>query len=158
MLTDEVHNLLKPDADLCVIICVGNTLRFDDAVGPYIASNIHETENLRVFDAAYNPEDIIDDVIAVEPDKIIIIDAADFRGRPGEAKIIEEDKIPESTLSTHTISLKVIYDILASDTKARIKFLGIQPKQVNYGEGLSPEVQSTADEIIAGINREFADA
>jgi hydrogenase 3 maturation protease len=156
--TAEIDSLLKPVAALTVIICVGNTLRSDDGVGPYIASYLKNTEKLIVFDAGYNPENFIEETAETRPGRIIIIDAADFGGEAGEARIIDEEDIPESSLSTHAISLKVVYHILKADTGSEIKFIGIQPRQVAHGESLSPEVKAAADKIIARIKKEFTDA
>lgn len=140
------------------MICVGNALRSDDGVGPYIASHLNNTKKLAVFDADYTPENFIEEVAELKPGRIIVLDAADFRGEAGEARIISEDDIPESSLSTHAIPLKVIYHILKEDTDSDIRFIGIQPKEISYGERLSPEVKAAADMIISRINKEFADA
>lgn len=141
-----------------MIICVGNTLRSDDGAGPYIASYLKGTKKLAAFDAGYNPENFIEEVTALKPGRVIIVDAADFGGEVGEARIINEGDIPESSLSTHAIPLNVIYHILKEDTGSEIKFIGIQPKGVGHGEGLSPGVKAAADMIISRINKEFADA
>lgn len=158
LLTAEIDDLLKPAADLTVIICVGNTLRSDDGVGPYIASHLNNSKLLAVIDAGYDPENFIEETAKLKPGRIIIIDAADFGGKAGEAKVIDERDIPESSLSTHAIPLKVIYHILKEDTASEIKFIGIQPKEVRHGEYLSPEVRAAADEIIAKIKKEFTNA
>jgi len=158
LLTAEIDDLLKPTADLTVIICVGNTLRSDDGVGPYMASHLKNTKKLVVFDAGYNPENFIEEVVALKPGRIVIIDAADFGGKAGETKVISEEDIPESSLSTHAIPLRVIYHILKEDTGSEIKFIGIQPKEVGHGERLSTEVKAAADRIVSKIRKELADA
>ncbi len=150
--------MLKPAADLTVIICVGNILRSDDGAGPYIASYLNNSEKLAVIDAGYDPENFIEEAAKLKPGRIVIIDAADFGGDAGEVRVISEEDIPESSLSTHAIPLKVIYHILKEDTGSEIKFIGIQPKEVSYGERLSPEVKAAADKMIAKIKKEFIDA
>lgn len=157
-LTAEINDLLKPTQYLTVMICVGNALRSDDGAGPYIASRLKNTEKLSVFDVGYTPENFIEEVSELKPGRIIVIDAADFGGEAGEARIISEEDIPESSLSTHAIPLKVIYHILKEDTDSEIKFIGIQPKSVKYDEVLSPEVKATSDMMISRINKEFANA
>ena len=140
------------------MICVGNALRSDDGAGPYIASHLKNTKKLIILDVGYNPENFIEEVASLKPGRIIVVDAADFGGEAGEARIISEDEIPESSLSTHAIPLKVIYHILKEDTDSEIVFIGIQPKEIKYDECLSPEVKATADMIISKINKEFSDA
>lgn len=157
-LTAEITDLLRPSEGLDVIICVGNPMRSDDGVGPYIASKIAGSPRLKIFDAGYTPENIIDEVKAVKPDRIIFIDAADFRGKAGEIRMIGEEEIPESGLSTHAIPLKVICGILRADTGSDVRFIGIQPADVSFSEKMSSEVKGAADLLIAKINGEFSHA
>ena len=117
-------------------------------MGPYIASRLKSNRKVIVIDAGYTPENVIEQIIELKPKYILIIDAADFGGKPGEVKIINKEHIPETSLSTHSISLKIIAAILREETNAAINFLGIQPKTVVMGEGLSAEVRKAADKII----------
>ncbi len=155
LLTADVLQELTSQEGLTVIITIGNPLRSDDGVGPYIAANLHDTDQLKVIDAGYTPENCIDQVTALRPKRIIIIDAADFEGSAGEVRLVDREHIPETSLSTHMISLKVIAGLLEEDTKAQIKFLGIQPITVEFKEGLSDEIKETADEIVAAIKEGF---
>ena len=157
-LSAEIKRALSFRPCINVVITVGNGLRSDDGVGPYISSKISSSEFLKVIDAGYTPEDIIDEVTELIPKRIIIIDAADFGGASGEIRIIDSAHIPESSLSTHAISLRVITKILSEDTKADIIFIGIQPKSVALGEGLSLSVRASADKIINYLRKEFVNA
>jgi len=49
--------------------------------------------------------------------------------------------------STHILPLRVFCDYLAETTGAKIALLLIQPKNTDFGEGLSPEVEASAEEI-----------
>ncbi|MCK4912405.1 MAG: hydrogenase maturation peptidase HycI [Candidatus Omnitrophica bacterium] len=138
-----------------VILTIGNALRSDDGLGPYIASKLGPGENLTVINAGSNPENVIDDIVKLKPKNILIIDAADFKAEPGVVKLIDKEDIPETTLSTHTISLKIIAEILAHDTNAQINFLGVQAKSVELGEGMCDEVKSASSEIVEEIKRRF---
>lgn len=126
-------------------------MRKDDGVGPYIASKLDSSENLVIIDAAFSPENVIDKVVQLNPDYILFIDAADFKGKPGEVIVIDESEISEYTVSTHAVPLKVVAAIIKSETSANVSFLGIQPKDVSFGEGLSRDIKKAADEIIKKI-------
>jgi hydrogenase maturation protease HycI len=159
LLADNLTNLLNPqEFSQTLIITVGNFFRADDGVGPYIAAGLKQSASLSVIDAGYNPENIIDQTVKLNPQRIIFIDAADFGGFPGELRLIDAEHIPEVSLSTHSVPLSVISRILYEDTKARIYFIGIQPKSVEHKEGLSGEVSLAADALIKHINEEFKDA
>ncbi len=155
LLTDDIKKILKPDKDKkTLIITVGNTLRSDDGIGPYISQNLNKNiDNTIIFDAGNKPENIIDQAVSIKPQKTIIIDAADFKGKTGEIRHIPNEYIPDTTLSTHTFPLKVIAQILKEDTGSEIFFLGIQPKSVGMGEEMSKEVKNTGDAIISFLKK-----
>ena len=157
MLTADVADVLTPPNDgLLVIIAVGNPLRGDDGVGPYISSKIKaqntneaQNYNTKIINAEERPENIIDEVVALNPSRVIIIDSANFGGIPGEARIISEDEISDVVLSTHMFPLRAISKIIEEDTGAKV-----QQKTIEIGSKMSNEVVKIADEIIDIINGE----
>lgn len=143
---------------LSIILAVGNTLRSDDGVGPFVASQLDSNDKLKVIDAGSNPENVINEIVKLKPKNIIIVDAADFGSEPGTVKMVDKENIPEITLSTHIIPLGVIASILAQDTKAKISFLGIQAKSLKLGGKMCEEVRLAASEVIGEIRRKFYNA
>ncbi|NQU17859.1 MAG: hydrogenase 3 maturation endopeptidase HyCI [Candidatus Saganbacteria bacterium] len=131
---------------------MGNTLRHDDGVAPLIAERISKSKiqnpKIKVLNVGEKPENAIDEAVRIKPAKTIIIDAADFGGVVGEARIIDRKNIPETTMSTHTFPLPIIAKMIEDDAKSPVYFIGIQPGNLQLGEGLSPEVLNTAKEII----------
>lgn len=150
MLTAEIISLLKPlQSGVTLVITVGNEFRSDDGVGTYIANKIQmPKENIVILDAGDKPENIIDRAIDIKPARTIIIDAADFSGETGEVRLIPEDSIPYTTLTTHGFPLPIVSKMIAADTGSEVFFIGIQPGSVDFGVGLSPQVKQAADEII----------
>ena len=71
-------------------------------------------------------------------------------------EFIPQEAIPDSTLSTHTFPLKIITKILEQETGSSVFFIGIQPENVFWGEGLSESVLRTAEEIILFLTRSKA--
>ena len=136
---------MKPRKGTNLVITAGNSFRSDDGVGPYLYTLLKGCSGLTVIDAGYTPENIVDEAIGINPDYIVVIDAADFQGRPGEIRIVSDDLIPTSTLSTHAIPLNVITRLIEESTGAATVFIGIQVRSVMMGEGLSPEVQAAAE-------------
>lgn len=147
--TDDIVNLFHGGPRPILIIAVGNTIRSDDGAGPYIASRLSpEPDGFVIVNAGEKPESAVDKASRIKPAKIVIIDAADFGGRPGEARIIPVDSIPCDTLSTHRFPLGVIARILEDDTGSKVFFLGIQPQSVSLGETISLPVRKTADKLV----------
>ena len=150
LLDDEIVDLVRSSIDKkTLIITIGNTFRSDDGVGPFIAENLDGLlDNFTLINAFDKPENIIDEAIEASPERTLIIDAANFGGLPGEIRIIPGEYIPNSTLTTHTFPIKIIAKMLEEDTGCELFFIGIQPKLLELGEGLSSEVVQTAEEII----------
>ena len=151
LLTADSREIFQTSSKPSLIITAGNSFRNDDGVGPYIASQIKSFKGVQVMDAGNTPENIIDEVIELHPVHIIIIDAADFSGTPGETRLIPEENVSETSLSTHRIPMTVISKLIQDSIDCKTTFVGIQPKTVTMGEGLSSEVKTSADEIVRVI-------
>jgi len=151
MLDKEVRRILNPGKEgNTLIITVGNTLRQDDGVGPYIAGCLtgRLPPEIILLNAGDRPENALETAIMYLPVKTIIIDAALFGAAPGNVKRIQEDEIPTVTLSTHVFPIPVVSKLIAEDTGSDVFFVGIQARDVAFGEGLSRQVKKTADEIV----------
>ncbi|MCX5786161.1 MAG: hydrogenase 3 maturation endopeptidase HyCI [Elusimicrobia bacterium] len=141
----EVSAALAPKVRT-LVVTLGSALRADDGVGPFIAGLVKFTKPaFRLIDAGTTPENIAHDAINFKPDKIIIIDAARFGGSAGELAVIPLEKISQHTvISTHSFPLGVIFSIIKQDTGAELAVIGVQPKSLDYAEGLCPEVRDSA--------------
>ena len=150
MLTADVIELLKPESSgTLLVITVGNLLRSDDGVGPYIAAQGKRPKSgIIILDAGERPEDTVGKAMEVRPKRVVIIDAADFGGEPGEVRAIPEEFIPENPISTHRFPLRIISRLVTEDTGARVDFICLQPESVGFGEGLSDRVRLAAEEIV----------
>lgn len=133
-----------------VIVTVGNPLRSDDGVGEYIAELLEEQPPscFVLVRGGFTPENVVEEVVAHGPKKTIVIDAASFGGVPGEVRVLKEEEIVTTTLSTHVFPLPILARIIAEDTKSRVVFVGIEPCCVTFGKGLSQEVRRTAWDIV----------
>ena len=149
--TAKIENLFKNLEKPAVIFTVGNSLRSDDGVGPYIANNLPKLDKALIINAQYNPENFIDEVIDYKPKSIVFIDAADFGKEAGELELVDSEGISEVSLSTHMVSLKVIAALIEKETDAQVYFIGIQPQKVNLGEGLSLPVKKAAEGLLSLI-------
>lgn len=149
----EVAAALAPKGRT-LVITLGSTLRADDGVGPYVCSHVKfKSRTLRLLDAGTTPEAVAQTAIDWKPDKIILVDAAHFRGEAGEVRVIPLEAINQSTItSTHSFPLSVTFSVVKEDTGAELVVVGVQAKSLDYKEGLSPEVEKTAAELAAYFN------
>lgn len=149
-LQQKLKALIGPDT---LIVGVGNTLKGDDGVGPFICSRLRKTVPDRIIDAATVPENYIQPIITKNPEVLLIIDAVDLGDTPGAIQILGSGQIHSISPSTHTPSPKLFLDVILQSIKPQVVFLGIQPAQANFGQPLSPPVQRSATllaDLIAG--------
>lgn len=131
-----------------VILGIGNTLRSDDGVGSLLASRIKDKVPYMVYDVGESPENYLGKIVKDKPDNIVIIDAVDFGGKPGEFRVLEAVDIKTANLfSTHNASISLAINYLKNNLKADIIILIIQPKSIAFGENLSPEITETLSNL-----------
>jgi hydrogenase 3 maturation protease len=124
-----------------VILGLGNVLRSDDGAGSILASRLKEKVPYMVYDAGVSPENYLGKIIQEQPNNIIIIDAVDFGGKPGEFREMEAGQLKTTNLfSTHNASIALTINYLQNNLKVDIIILTIQPKSIAFGDRLSPEV------------------
>ena len=137
-----------------VIFGIGNILRSDDAAGSLLAQHLVNKVPFQVYDGGVAPENYLGKISRENPDNIIIVDAADFGGNPGEARIVEGGELKTTNLfSTHNASISMLINYLQTNCTADIIILIIQPKTISLGEGLSKEVAKTLEELQSWFSR-----
>ena len=67
---------------------------------------------------------------------------------PGKIKIVKKEEVAGVSLSTHSMSLSYLVNYLELEKPYNILFIGIEPESMELGQGLSPLVKSSSDEII----------
>jgi hydrogenase 3 maturation protease len=131
-----------------VILGMGNTLRSDDGAGTILAAHIKDKVSYTVFDAGPSPENYLGRIIKEKPDNVVIIDAVDFGGKPGEFAVMEGEDIKTVNLfSTHNASISMTINYLKNNLNTNIIILIIQPKSVSFGDNLSPEITETLNKL-----------
>lgn len=129
-----------------LIVGLGNRLRSDDGAGSILAGRLKSKGIYSVFDVETAFENYLGKFIKEDPESIIIIDAADFGGKPGEFREIGTDELETAGFySTHDASLSMSINYLQTHIAADIIILAIQPKITVFGEKLSREVAKTLD-------------
>lgn len=132
-----------------VFVGVGNRLRGDDGIGPAIV-DLLEGRVPHALDVGSAPENYTGVIKRVRPLAIVFIDALDFGGKPGSARIVEAPDILQYGASTHHFSLDVSMEYLRHETGADVFLVGVQPETVLEGEGVSPSLEKPL-EALAGI-------
>ena len=135
-----------------IVLGVGNELKSDDGVGPFIikkliAENI-EKDNLLFINAETVPENFTGKIRKEKPTHVIIVDACLMGGKPGDIKIVDKDDFVNIGISTHSMSLSYFVKYLENDSDFKIIFVGIEPETMDWGETPTESVEKTAFEFI----------
>ena len=130
-----------------VIVGIGNPLRGDDGLGVELIRSLKEKLKAICIEAGISLERYAGKIIKEKPEAILLIDAVHLSCVPGKYEILKKEGILNSGFSTHDLSPKMFIEYLEKNTSADIYLLGVQPKSVSFGEGLSPQVEVTLKEL-----------
>lgn len=139
----ELESILKEGACL---VGVGNSFRRDDGVGPWLARSL-EQSGFEVMDAGDVLENHVFDIARGGTRNVILMDAVSTDLEPGSIVFgpLDAGGEPEG-LSTHKLALGLCGRILETEGK-RTFLLGIVPRDLEFGTGLSEDVARAASEV-----------
>jgi hydrogenase 3 maturation protease len=151
--TVDVESSLKEwfsGAERVVVAGIGNPFRRDDFVGVEIVRNLQNrvSESVFLIEAETVPESFMDPITKFKPTHILLIDAGIMNQKPGTPKLADPKQLMRKTsISTHTLPLRIFCDYLTENTNAKIALLIIQPQDASFGEGLTPKLKQTAKNL-----------
>ena len=143
---------------------IGNLLLSDDGVGVHVIHRLIKEyefpEYIEFIDGGTKGLDLLP--LFEERDKVMIIDAANFKKKPGTIDIIEGDKIPaflSTKLSVHQIGLPdtLFAAKLMEITPPEMCLIGIQPKSMDTAIELSETVSSQMGNLIEKVLQKLND-
>jgi hydrogenase 3 maturation protease len=150
---DELQTWLN-GANSIVVAGIGNAIRSDDYVGVKIVEDLQGKVSgaVRLIECETVPESFVDEIVEIRPSHVLLIDAAILGLRPGTAHLYDVEEVMNvPTISTHTLPIRVFCEYVRKLTGAKIALLLIEPKNVDFGEGLSPEVDIAAATVGAAL-------
>lgn len=161
-MTSELYDLEKElrswlnQATSVVIAGIGNPIRCDDFVGLKIVQDLRGKVSAKVhlIECETVPESFMDEIIALQPSHVLLIDAALLGLKPAEARLYDTKKVTNfPAISTHMLPLRVFCDYITTMSKSKLALLLIEPKCTDFGEGLTPEVTASAEQIVEKLLR-----
>lgn len=138
------------DAKKVVIAGIGNPIRTDDYIGLKIVEQLKGklTETVFLLECETVPESYLLDIEEFNPTHVLLIDAAFLGLNPGEASLVDAEKMGDfSAITTHLLPLRIFCDYVKQATGAKIALLLIEPKSTEFSESLTAEVQTTAERL-----------
>jgi len=129
------------------IIGIGHPLRGDDGAGPALIRLLEGRVGAELLEVDEVPESYAGKIAAGDPDLILLVDAADFGAEPGAVALLERAALPDRLATTHGAPLALLMDFLAAESGGEVLLLGLQPKQIGVGSGLSAEMTATLSSL-----------
>ncbi|MDE2183705.1 MAG: hydrogenase maturation peptidase HycI [Alphaproteobacteria bacterium] len=132
-----------------VVLTVGNRMMGDDGAGPLLASLLRRSPapGWQVVNGASAPENVVHQVRAIAPERVLVVDAAEMELEVGEIRIVDDRFIAERFIvTTHDLPLSFLIATLR-ETVPDVRLLGIQPRVVAFGYPMSDAVERAVRSI-----------
>lgn len=149
----QLSNFLEGYEKL-IVLGVGNELKCDDGIGPYIIKKLKEEsienkKKLLFIDAQTVPENFTGKIRKEKPSHLIIVDACLMGGEPGDMKIVNRYDFANIGISTHSMSLSFFVRFLEQgNDDLRIIFVGIEPESMDYADEPTQIVENAAIDFV----------
>ncbi len=135
-----------------VVVGLGNSMRKDDGLGIAFVKRMikdGEIDNNKVeFMVCDGPfSSMVGKVLTAE--RIIVIDAVDMKKNAGEVGVFEKRQIKNTGPGTHKAGL----NMFAGMVDAEFYLIGVQPKTLEFGEGLSKECMEAYPRVVKLVKK-----
>ncbi len=137
---------------------IGNPLRSDDGVGSLLIQELGQYDlpkNVKLFNCEIVPENFTRLIKKFKPTHVILVDSAQLNEKPGTVKLVSPTKIGGIAFSTHTLPLTFLIRYLKEVSRAKIVLLAIQPKNIDFGSELTPELKDTLNKLTLLMKKIF---
>jgi len=135
----------------CVLLCIGNELRGDDAAGIVLARLVGGRLAWTVIEAATAPESFLGKIAPAAPRALILVDAIDFGAQPGEIGVFAADRLSGGGPSTHAPDPAAFLAALQMTCPCPVAVVGIQPAGATLGADLTPPVRRAVESLAEAL-------
>lgn len=145
-----------------LILGVGNLLLRDEGVGVHVISALRDRElpdDVELWDGGTASFDLLDTLAGRR--QVIIIDAVRTGSEPGTIFRFTPEDISasrEQVTSLHQVGLLealTVAEHLLDSAPQEVIILGIEPKEIDWGLELSPEVETAVPKVIELVMEEL---
>jgi hydrogenase 3 maturation protease len=156
-MADEIDKALETwfaGSKKIVLAGIGNPIRTDDYAGLFIVEKLKDKlpETVFLLEAETVPESYLLEIEEFQPSHVLLIDAAFLGLKPGGASLVDAEKFADfSAITTHFLPLRIFCDYIKQATGAKVALLLIEPKSVEFGEGLTSEVEASALQLTKAL-------
>ncbi len=134
------------------ILGIGNEFNGDDSLGVGAAKMLKKAllniDGVEVLASGTCPENFTGLLRRLSPTHVLLIDAVESREKAGTIRLVNSNEIEEVMPSTHSLPLYMLVKYIEQELGAKAVVLGIQPKNLDFGTGLSTEVENSIGELV----------
>jgi len=153
--------------DRVAIVGIGNELNSDDAAGMLAAHKLKKIVGQReaghhsrvleflVIEAGLAPEAFTGPLRRFRPDLVILVDAAELGQAPGTIEWFDWTMVAGMSASTHTLPPSIFAQFLVRELGCQVVLAGIQPKQIEFDQGISGEVRQAVNRVVEVIGEQI---
>lgn len=143
-----------------LILGVGNSFRRDDGIGPAVIQALQagdELQGANLLDGGTDGFSLLEYMKGY--DEVLVVDAVDMGLNPGSIRMFSPAEarmtIQADALSTHGFGLAEVIALMETlNIETELNILGVQVKDISFGEEMSPEVSETIPELLERV-KEF---
>jgi hydrogenase 3 maturation protease len=136
-----------------VMVGVGNSLRGDDGLGPWLVRRLAKSCRQPCIDAGDALERHLGRIAREKPDTVLVVDAAHLGCAPGGYALLAPGELQEVGLSTHRFLLKIQLEELARCAGCRVCLLAVQPRSLELGKKVCGEVRRSLQRLEKRISK-----
>lgn len=153
------------NASKVTVLGVGNLLLQDEGIGVHVVHKLTERKmdypNLEIIDAGTSPEIMAS--LQGDIDKLIIVDAVKGGDKPGTLYRFGLDDVDvdsSSSISLHEMGVLQNIKMMAllNRQPGSTIIIGVEPKTIDYGLELSPEISAKVPRVIELVLEEIKGA
>lgn len=128
---------------------IGSPIRRDDSVGLHIVETLRRsvgsTSLVKVHPPMQNPERMLSRIMR-HSTRVLIFDAVEADSPAGTVVFATLEKTKFGFFATHNVPLRLLTSFIMEPSD--VGLVGIQPEDIEVGEGLSDTVRASADRVI----------
>ena len=142
---EELNKLAEVLHGRVCILGVGNRYRGDDGAGSVLCDRLKPRVDVPCLDSGMAPENFLEQVVRLNPQVLLVLDAVHFSGKPGELRVLNPGELSLGGPSTHQMSIGMCCAYLMARIPVRVFCIAIQPSTIELGDRMSIEVEKAVD-------------
>lgn len=133
-----------------VILGIGSSIRGDDAVGLEVVKKLQGKvpSFVEVLEGETAPDSFAELIAKFRPTHVVMVNAAELDLKPGEIRLIPMKEFSGHPVLSHDLPLYLLSEYLEQTIHAKSIIFAIQPRSMDIGTELTPELKKAVEKIV----------